>query len=66
MTPRDIIEAERIAGELVRAHRFLGGNLPPDRLDTHRLAKAIQIFDGRVYPALSAEDEAELTLIDSL
>ena len=50
MTKTENQEAERIAGELERAHRALVGcgqaGIDGDSIETWTLAKAVQMFEG--------------------
>jgi hypothetical protein len=50
MTKTENQEAERIAGELERAHRALMGcgqaGIDGDSMETWTLAKAVQMFEG--------------------
>jgi hypothetical protein len=66
MKIKDKQEAERIAGELVKAHKFLNGNLHPDRLEAHKLAKAILLFEATVSPVLSVREEAHIAMLERM
>jgi hypothetical protein len=66
MKTKDKQEAERIAGELVKAHKILNGNLPPHRRDAYKLAKAISVFEAKVSPALSAEEETHIEMLERM
>lgn len=71
MTKSENQEAERIAGELERAHRALMGcgqaGIDGDSLETWTLAKAVQMFSGRLEAdPLNAEQRAIRAFAEAL
>ena len=71
MTKTENQEAERIAEELERAHRALVGcgqkGIGGDSLETWTLAKAVQMFSGRLEAdPLNAEQRAIRAFTEAL
>lgn len=71
MTKNENQEAERIAGQLEQAHRALVGcgqaGIDGDSLETWTLAKAVQMFSGRLEAdPLNAEQRAIRAFTEAL
>ena len=71
MTKNENQEAERIAGELERAHRALAGcgqaGIDGDSIETWTLAKAVQMFEGTLEAdGLSAQQRAIRAFTEAL
>lgn len=71
MNKRDKSEAERIAGELEKAERVFQSSkqarLDPAKIETHLLAKAVQLFSGTLEAdPLTPEQRAKKAFVKSL
>lgn len=71
MNKRDKAEAERIAGELEKVERVLQRSKQPHldlaKLETHLLAKAVQLFNGTLEAdPLTREQRAKKAFAESL